>query len=133
MCTHGLNTDEQLMGLRSRGVVTSCVSSECFLPAVFEEAAHAGAGHRGGEAGHQALLPEERHHQGGVQGDSAQGRSEGGCCLTLSGRHEFTVGLKALFLLMLTYELNTVIASLGLRDPDQNMFLINLTLLFFSD
>ena len=52
-------------------------------PAVFEEAAHAGAGDRRGEAGHQALLPEEGHHQGRVQRDSAQGRSEGGCCLIL--------------------------------------------------
>nr|AWD30460.1 SR-related CTD associated factor 1 transcript variant 13 [Homo sapiens] len=43
---------------------------------VSEEAAHAGAGGGGGEAGHQAILSEEGHHQGGVQGHPEEGRPQ---------------------------------------------------------
>uniref|UniRef100_A0A7N9I985 Uncharacterized protein n=1 Tax=Macaca fascicularis TaxID=9541 RepID=A0A7N9I985_MACFA len=43
---------------------------------VSEEAAHTGAGGGGGEAGHQAILSEEGHHQGGVQGHPEEGRPQ---------------------------------------------------------
>ena len=47
------------------------------LSSVHKEASHAGESHKGGETGNQTLLPEERHHEGRVQGNRTQGCPEG--------------------------------------------------------
>lgn len=49
------------------------------LSVVHEETSYARASNRGGQTGHKTLLPEKRHHEGRVQGDFGQSRSEGNC------------------------------------------------------
>lgn len=57
----------------------------CCLPAVPEEAPHPGEGGGGGQAGHQTLLPAQRHHQGRVQGHPAESRAQGARARNLGG------------------------------------------------